>query len=71
MRRPYGRDTLHTVARIERGRAKSDRAGPAEMVRVVNCTRYARTYIPGPMTQDEVDLRAQLAPARSVTTSVS
>jgi hypothetical protein len=26
---------------------------------------------PGPMTQDEVDLRAQLAPARSVTTSVS
>jgi len=61
------------VARIERGRAKSDRAGPAEMVRVVNCTRYAGPTFqaPGPMTQDEVDLRAQLAPARSVTTSVS
>jgi len=52
-RRPYGRDTLHTVARIERGRAHPDRAGPAEMAQVVGGSHA--------MSMAEGDLRVQLA----------
>jgi len=53
MRSPYGRDTLHSVDRVERGRAHPDRAGPAEMAQVVDGSHA--------MSMAEGDLRAQLA----------
>jgi len=52
-RRPYGRDTLHTVDCIERGWAHPDRTGPVEMAQLVGGSHA--------MSMAEGDLRAQLA----------